>query len=120
MSFTLQQAILGFEGLHQYNDMRMKSIKEQLKARQPISEDDEAFFDHYATNLIAEVRLIEKLKASTCIEKTEMELSLSEKQCLAKLLYDGKAFSTSCLPHIKDENKSEFPCFDLFYILVLL
>lgn len=105
MSFTLQQAILGFEGLHQYNDLRMKSIKEQLKARQPISEDDEAFFDHYATNLIAEVRLIEKLKASTSIEKTEMELSLSEKQCLAKLLYDGKAFSNSCLPHMKDENK---------------
>lgn len=111
MSFTIQQAIAGFEGLHQYNEIRMKSIKEQLKARQTISQEDETFLDHYATNLIAEVRLIEKLKLSNSIEKTEMELSLNEKQCLSKLLYEGKAFSNSCMNHIKDENKRQSSLF---------
>ncbi|KAI8445563.1 hypothetical protein BY996DRAFT_6499179 [Phakopsora pachyrhizi] len=61
-SFTLQQVIFGFDSIYKFNTNRLNSIKNSLKSNQPISGQDEYFFDNFHSQLIFETRLIEKLK----------------------------------------------------------
>ncbi|KAA1080729.1 hypothetical protein PGT21_018413 [Puccinia graminis f. sp. tritici] len=53
-----EELISRFEEDIQSNQLRLNRIKDQLRNQEPISEDDNQFFEHFTNNLFANLRLI--------------------------------------------------------------